>query len=77
MGWVKEGLREKGLNPLNYSALLSCSQTMSSINHLLEKADKIYRQQVSHRNDLDHLLVCLASGATFHSRSVRRRGGWE
>jgi hypothetical protein len=46
-------------------------QTMSSINHLLEKADKIYRQQVSHRNDLDHLLVCLASGATFHSRNVR------
>ena len=49
---------------------------MSSINQLLEKADKIYRQQVSHRNDLDHLLVCLASGATFHSRNVSQDGEW-
>ncbi len=43
---------------------------MLSINQLLEKADKYYRQQVGHRNELDQLLVCLASGTQFHYRTV-------
>lgn len=49
------------------------TQTMLSINQLLEKADKIYRQQVNHRNDLDQLLVCLASGTNFPFRTVSER----
>ena len=44
-------------------------QTLSNINQLLEKADGVYKQLVTQRNDLDHLLVALASGATIRGVS--------
>ena len=45
------------------------SQTLSSINSLLERADSVYKLLVKHRNELDQLLTSLAGGVTA-SRSV-------
>ena len=46
-------------------------QTLASINTLLERADQVYKLLVQHRNDLDQLLISLASGpAQGVSRSV-------
>ncbi len=36
---------------------------------MLEKADGVYKELVQHRNQLDNLLVALASGAVVISRS--------
>ena len=46
------------------------SQTLTSINSLLERADSVYKLLVKHRNDLDQLLTSLAGGVVT-SRSVR------
>ena len=37
-------------------------QTLTSINTLLERADQVYKLLVQHHNDLDQLLISLASG---------------
>ncbi len=44
-------------------------QTLSNINQLLDKADGVYKELVQHRNQMDSLLVALASGTVVISRS--------
>lgn len=50
-------------------------QTMANINALLERADKVYRHLVQLRNDLDQLLISLASGHSITVSSGRAVSG--
>ena len=49
-----------GLDIVSYTDHLTL-QTMASINTILEKADKKYKQLVNHKNELDLLLRCVSN----------------
>ena len=50
-------------------------QTLTGISTLLDRADQVYKLLVQHRNELDQILISLASGTVLTSQKVLLTSG--